>query len=43
LTSFAIWIAGFVPVYAFDESVNRQRQIKKLKAIYGNPGAEAGS
>jgi hypothetical protein len=40
LTSLAIWIIGFVPAYAFDETFNRQNQIKRLKALYGNPETE---
>lgn len=34
LTSLAIWIIGFIPAYAFDETFNRQQQIKELKAIF---------
>ena len=40
LTSFAIWIIGFIPAYSFDETFNRQNQIKRLKMIYGSTDPE---
>jgi hypothetical protein len=35
LTSIAICFVGFIPAYAFDETFNRQNQIRKLKQRYG--------
>lgn len=40
LTSLAIWIIGFVPAYAFDETFNRQNQIRRLKKIYESQSKE---
>ncbi|WP_157280380.1 hypothetical protein [Pedobacter borealis] len=41
-TSFAIWIFGFAPAYAFDETFNRQNQIKRLRKRYAPREAEDG-
>lgn len=35
LTTLAIWIGGFVIAHAFDITFNRQRQIKRLKQLFG--------
>lgn len=42
LISLAVWIICFVPVYAFDETFNRQNQIRRLQKLYANrePAAE---
>jgi hypothetical protein len=32
LTTLALWIAGFIPTYAFDETFNRRQIIKRLMA-----------
>jgi len=42
--TFAFWLVGFIPAYAFDETFNRQRQIRKLQRIFRqaeNEGSEA--
>jgi hypothetical protein len=35
LSSLAIWILGFVQSYFFDEYFNRQKQIEKLRKVFG--------
>lgn len=36
----AFWMGGFIPAYLMDESFNRQRQIKKLQKLFGQPESE---
>ncbi|MEO6832046.1 MAG: hypothetical protein ABI378_06840 [Chitinophagaceae bacterium] len=36
-TSLAIWVLGFPIAFTFDEKFNRQRIIKRLEMIYGDP------
>lgn len=36
LSSLAVWILGFIPAYAFDETVNRQSIIRRLQTRYEN-------
>lgn len=37
LSTLAIWIAGFIPAYAFDEKFNRRALISRLKERYKQP------
>ncbi len=36
----AFWMGGFIPAYLMDEYFNRQRQIRKLQAMFGPADSE---